>query len=125
MCKKRLLIADDHANIRQSLRQLLAQEEDMDIAGEACDGVEVLEKVRTGKWDLLILDLSMPRKNGFEVLKELQQDYPDLPVLILSVHPSEQYEARSLQLGARSYIVKDRAPEELVLKINEALSPRR
>jgi len=125
MCKKRLLIADDHANIRQSLRQLLAQEEDMDIAGEACDGVEVLEKVRTEKWDLLILDLSMPRKNGFEVLKELQQDYPDLPVLILSVHPSEQYEARSLQLGARSYIVKDRAPEELVLRINEALSPRR
>ena len=123
MHKKRLLIADDHPSIRESLRQMIALEEGMEVAGEARDGVEVLEKIKNEEWDLLILDLSMPRKNGFEVLKELQRDHPNLPVLILSVHPSEQYEARSLQLGARSYIVKDRAPEELVAKINEVLAP--
>ncbi|MBI4558794.1 MAG: response regulator transcription factor [Candidatus Hydrogenedentes bacterium] len=119
MPKHKLLIADDQAGIRQGLRQMLEEEMSIYIGGEARNGFEVLEKVRAEAWDLVILDLTMPGKNGFEVLKELRKECPELPVLVLSVHPAEQYAARSIELGARGYIVKERAPEELVPKVRE------
>lgn len=100
---------------------MLSHEEDFYVGGEAGDGVEVLERVTSEDWDLVILDLTMPRKNGFEVLKEIRKARPDLPVLIVSVHPAEQYAEPTLAMGARGYIMKDLAPEELVPQVRRVL----
>jgi DNA-binding NarL/FixJ family response regulator len=83
----RLLVADDQAAVRQSIRRLLAECDDMYVVGEASRGDEALEKVLNEPYDLVILDITMPVKHGLDVLKEIKQERPDLPVLILSIHP--------------------------------------
>ena len=116
---KRILIADDHPIIRKELKQLFSETDDMMVTGEASDGGQVLDMVSKGGYDLVLLDISMPVKNGFEVLKGLRSGHPHIPVIILSMHPQEQYASRALKAGASAYITKERASEELVSAVRE------
>ncbi len=110
----RVLIADDHAVVREGLRQILSGVPDMVVAGEAENGNEVLRDVRKNQYDALVLDITMPGRTGLDILKELKQEHPLLPVLILSMYPEEQYAVRVLRAGASGYLTKESAPEELV-----------
>ena len=115
----RVLIADDHAVVREGLKGIVAQNADMVVVGEAGTGHEVLEFVRARECDVLLLDLSMPGKDGLDTLKELRLMSPRLPVLILSIYPEDQYAVRLLRAGASGYLTKDSAPEELVAAIRK------
>ena len=115
----KILIADDHAIVREGLKQILAETSDMVVAGEATNGHEVLEHVRREDWDLVLLDLAMPGKDGLETLKELKLEKPKLPVLVLSIYPEEQYAVRLLKAGAAGYLTKESAPEELIAAIRK------
>ena len=115
----RVLIADDHAVVREGLKRIVAQNADMTVAGEAGTGHEVLEFVRARECDVVLLDLSMPGKDGLETLKELRANKPHLPVLVLSVYPEDQYAVRLLRAGASGYLTKESAPEELVAAIRK------
>lgn len=117
----RILIADDHTVVRKGLRQILAEEfTDAEIE-DVPDAEELLKKLLRGKWDVVISDLSMPGKSGLEALQYIRQHYPGLPVLILSIHPEEQYAIRVLKAGAAGYLSKDTAPEELVNAVKRVL----
>ena len=118
----RILIADDHTIVRDGLRRLVAAEADMTIAGEAQNGVEVMEVVREKSVDVVLLDISMPGRNGLETLKELKRQHPSIYVIILSMHPKDQYAVRVLRAGASGYITKESAPEELILAIRKAFA---
>lgn len=115
----KLLIADDHAVVRKGLRQILEEASDILVAGEASNGQEVLEKVNAENWDAVVLDITMPGRSGLDVLKELRQEHPRLPVLVLSMHAQEQYAARVLKAGASGYLPKESAPEELVKAVRK------
>jgi DNA-binding NarL/FixJ family response regulator len=117
----KILIADDHPVVRQGLKQILSEEPDMGNLGEAQNSQEVLELVRKQDWDIVILDITMPGRGGLDVLKELKHERPKLPVLILSVHPEDQYAVRALRAHASGYMTKDSAPEELVKAIRKIL----
>jgi two-component system, NarL family, invasion response regulator UvrY len=110
----RVLIADDHAVVRRGLIQLLADEYPALSVGEARDAAEVLQLARAQDWDIIILDISMPGRNGLEVLKELRQAWPKVSVLVLTSHPEEQYALRVLKAGAAGYMTKEGAPEHLI-----------
>jgi two-component system invasion response regulator UvrY len=115
----RVLIADDHSIVREGVKSILANVPDVIVAAEARNGKEVLEKVRNETVDLVILDINMPGRSGLEVLKQLKIEHPNLPVLILSMHPEEQYGLRVLKAGADGYLNKDAVPEELLLAIRK------
>ena len=115
----RVLIADDHAVVREGLKQIVSETPDMTVAGEAGNGHEVLEFVRKRECDLVLLDLAMPGKDGLDALRELKALKPHLPVLVLSVYPEEQYAVRLLRAGASGYLTKESAPEELVAAIRK------
>ena len=110
----RVLIADDHAVVRRGLKQILLDEYGALEVGEAGDAHETLRLAREEPWDIVVLDISMPDRSGLEVLKELKQTRPRLPVLILTTHPEEQYAVRVLKAGAAGYMTKESAPEHLV-----------
>ncbi len=117
----RILIADDHTVVRKGLRQILAEEfTDAEIE-DVPDAEELIKKLLRGKWDVVISDLSMPGKSGLDALQYIRQHYPGLPVLILSIHPEEQYAIRVLKAGAAGYLSKDTAPEELVNAVRRVL----
>jgi two-component system invasion response regulator UvrY len=120
--KIRVLIADDHAIVRQGLRQILSQTDDLLVAGEAEDGVDAMRLAREEAWDVVLLDVSMPNRNGIDTLKMLKKELPRLPVLILSMHPEEQYAVRALKSGASGYLTKQSAPELLVTAIRQVAS---
>ncbi len=113
----KVLIADDHTIVREGLKKILSNVPEVESVEEAENGQEVLDKVTKAKFDIVILDISMPGKSGLEVLKELKQKKSNLAVLILSVHPEEQYAIRALKSGASGYISKSSASEELVKAI--------
>jgi len=115
----RILIADDHAIVRKGLKQILSETSDLVVAGEAGNGREAIEKIYKSKYDLVLLDISMPGRGGLEVLSELKKKKPHLPVLILSMHPEEQYAVRALKTGAAGYLAKESAPEELIRAIRK------
>ncbi|MBV2234757.1 MAG: response regulator transcription factor [Sterolibacterium sp.] len=117
--KIRVLIADDHAIVRQGLRQILSETDDLLVAGEASDGVDAMHLAREQDWDVVLLDVSMPNRNGIDTLKMLRKEFPRLPVLILSMHPEEQYAVRALKAGASGYVTKQSAPEQLVTAIRQ------
>jgi two-component system invasion response regulator UvrY len=117
----RVLIADDHAVVRQGLKQILGDTPEMVVAGEATNGQEVLEKVRAEAWDVVVLDISMPDRSGLDILKELQSERPKLPVLVLSMYSEDQFAVRVLRAGARGYLTKDSAPDELVKAIRKVV----
>ncbi len=120
--KIRLLIGDDHAVVRKGMKQILAETKDIVVADEAGNGREVLEKVRKSDFDMVLLDISMPGRDGLEILKELKSLKPKLPVLMLSMYPEEQYAVRSLRSGASGYLTKDSAPDELISAIRKVSS---
>ncbi len=118
----RILIADDHAVVRRGLRQTVSEEPDMTVVGEASNVPELLSLARKVPCDVVVLDISMPGRSGLDALKELRQECPRLPVLVLSMHPEDQYALRTLRIGAAGYLTKDTAPEELVKAIRKAVS---
>jgi DNA-binding NarL/FixJ family response regulator len=117
-----VFIADDHAIVRQGLKQIVSDTADIQLAGEAATGQETLRLVRNGNCDVLVLDLNMPGLSGLEILRVLKQERPDLPVLILSMHAEDQYAVRCLKAGASGYLTKESAPEELVKAIRQVVA---
>ena len=117
--KIHVLIADDHAIVRQGLRQILSETEDMVVAGEAEDGADAMRLARSQEWSVFLLDVSMPNRNGIDTLKQLKKEFPRLPVLMLSMHPEDQYAVRAIQAGAAGYLTKQSAPEMLVTAIRQ------
>lgn len=115
----KVLIADDHAVVRQGLKRILQDTHEMVVAGEAVNGQEVLKKVRAEAWDVVILDISMPGHSGLDILKELEHERPKLPVLVLSMHSEDQFAMRVLRAGASGYLTKDSAPDELVKAVRK------
>lgn len=118
----RILIADDHIVVHRGLRQILGDEPDMSVVGEALNAQEVLALVRKRDWDVVVLDISMPGKSGLDIIEELKQERPNLPVLILSMHPEDRYAVRALRVGAAGYLTKESAPEELVKAIRKVVT---
>jgi DNA-binding NarL/FixJ family response regulator len=117
MEKYKVLLADDHAIIRDGLKQILADTEDLEVAGEAANGVDLLHLVRQKKWDVLVLDISMPGRNGLDLIHLVKAEQADLPILILSMHHEEQYAVRALHAGASGYITKESDSDLLVAAI--------
>ena len=115
----KILIADDHPIVRQGFKQVLSETADLVVADEAGNGQEVLALVARKDYDVILLDISMPGKNGLEVLKELRITNTKIPVLILSIYPEEQYAIRALKAGASGYLTKASAPEELISAIRK------
>jgi len=118
----RILIADDHAVVRQGLKQILAEAFKRASFGEAANSQETLERIWKEHWDMVILDLTMPGRSSLEVLKEIKQRHRSLPVLILSMHPEDQFAMRLLKAGASGYMTKESAPEELVGAVRKAMA---
>jgi DNA-binding NarL/FixJ family response regulator len=110
----KVLLADDHAIVREGLKQILLRAEDFEIGGEASNGHEVLDKVRNSAWDLLLLDMSMPGRSGIELIKLIKAERPQLPILVLTMHAEKQYAVRAFKAGAAGYLTKESAPLELV-----------
>jgi DNA-binding NarL/FixJ family response regulator len=119
--KIRVLIADDHPIIRKGLIQIINDEPDMQVVTEVSDGSQALEKLRTVKYDIAILDISMPKKTGLEILEQLKFEKIKTKVLILSVFSEEQYALRVIKTGAKGYLTKESAPDELVKAIRKII----
>ena len=115
----KILVADDHAVVREGVKQILSETADMVVAAEASSAQEVLNKVWENNYDLVLLDISMPGRGGLDVLKQLKDEKPGLPVLILSIYPEEQYAVRALRAGAYGYLTKESAPDELIAAIRK------
>jgi DNA-binding NarL/FixJ family response regulator len=117
----RILIADDHTIVRKGLKQILLEEFSNAVIEEVPDAEELIKQVMAHKWDVVVSDLSMPGRSGLDALQQIKSSYPDLPVLILSIHPEEQYALRALKSGAAGYLSKDTAPDELVKAVKKVL----
>jgi len=115
----RILIVDDHPIVRQGLKQTLADATDVGEIGEASNGQGALDLVRESDWDAVVLDIGLPGRGGIEILKDIKRARPHLPVLILSMHPEDQYAIRSVRAGAAGYLTKDAATEKLLEAIRK------
>lgn len=118
----RILIADDHAVVRRGLKQIISDEPDFQVIGEAHDGQEALDLIARANCEAVVLDVTLPIKNGLVVLQEAKTTRPDLPILILSMHPEEQFAVRALKLGASGYLTKESAPDELINALRKVIS---
>ncbi len=121
----RVLVADDHAIVRKGLVQIIADTMDIEVAAEASNADEVFQFVRSDKFDVVVLDLNLGDTSGLEVLKNIKAEYPDLPILMLSVYPENQFAVRTLRAGASGYLNKDSAPEQLVSAIRRVSQNKR
>ena len=110
----KVLLVDDHAVVRRGMQQIIAEEADQWVAGEAPNATEALQRLRSDHWDAAVLDLTMPDKNGLDLLVEIKREFPGLPCLLLSMHPEDQFALRALKLGASGYLTKESAPHELL-----------
>lgn len=117
----RILIADDHAIVRRGLRQLLLEEYPSAVIEEVDDAEGLINKAMMEKWDVVICDLSMPGRSGLDALRQIKQSSPSLPVLIMSMHPEDQYALRVLKAGASGYLGKDSIHDELINAIRTAM----
>jgi DNA-binding NarL/FixJ family response regulator len=122
--KKRIVIAEDHKILREGLRALLSGERDLEVIGEAEDGLEAIRCVETLRPDLVLMDLSMPKMNGISAIKEISRRFPEIKMLVLTVHASEDYLMETLQSGAHGYCLKDASHAELMGAIQTVLSGR-
>jgi len=120
----RVVIADDHAIVREGIKRILDGQEGIEIAGEATNGHEALERVREGGFDILLLDLSMPGRSGIELIKQVKDESPKLRVLVLTMHEEDQYAVRAIRAGASGYLTKESAPGQLVSAIRRLAEGR-
>jgi DNA-binding NarL/FixJ family response regulator len=120
----RIFLADDHPLVRQGLRRAIEAQPDMSVVGEASDGWQVLQAENRDAWDVLVLDLSLPRISGMEVLRRLRIELPNLPILVLSMYSEEQYASRLLAEGAAGYLSKDQDPAEVLAAIRTVAAGR-
>ncbi len=118
----KIFIADDHPLIREGFKKILKEEKDFKVSGEASDAFQVIDAVRTQKFDVLTLDINMPGKNGLDTLKEIKEINPHLNVLVVSMHPEERFALRTLRAGASGYIKKETAADDLVKAIRKVAS---
>jgi two-component system, NarL family, invasion response regulator UvrY len=118
----RVLVADDHAIVRRGLKLILEEEFHSIVFGEASNGQQALDLVWKQDWDIVVLDITMPGRSGLDILKELKQLRPKLPVLVLSMHSEDQFAVRVLKSGASGYMTKENVPEELVKAIKKVLA---
>jgi two-component system invasion response regulator UvrY len=118
----RVFIADDHAIVREGLKQILAESPDLMVAGEAENGLDAIKLFRKSKCHVMLLDISMPDRSGIDVLKQVKKENPEIAVLMLSMHREDQYAIRSLKAGASGYLTKQSAPRELVTAIRQVAS---
>jgi DNA-binding NarL/FixJ family response regulator len=118
----KILITDDHAVVRQGLKQILLEEFTRAEFGEATNAQEAIERVWKENWDVVVLDITMPGRSGLEVLKEIKKSKPKLPVLVLSMHPEDQFAIRLLKIGASGYMTKESAPNELVGAVRKVIA---
>jgi DNA-binding NarL/FixJ family response regulator len=121
----KVLLADDHSIVREGLRRIVEESEDMEVVAEAADGKEAIRQIRKRRPDVAVIDISMPEIDGLEVLQRLQPEYPELPILILTMHEEQQYAVRAIEAGARGYITKKSAPEQLVKAIRKVYAGSR
>jgi DNA-binding NarL/FixJ family response regulator len=121
----KVLIADDHELIRRGLKQLLDDTDDLRVTGEASSGMEAVNMIRDNEYDAVLLDINLPDKHGIDVLKQIKDLRAELPVLILSMHPEEQYAVRSMKTGAAGYLNKQSAPAQLVNAIRKVASGKK
>lgn len=113
----RVVLADDHTIVRTGLREILADTGDIEVAGEATNGHEVMARVRDSAFEVLVLDMSMPGRSGIELIQQVKREKPGVRVLVLSMHSEEQYAVRALKAGASGYLTKDSAADDLVAAI--------
>lgn len=123
--KIRVLIADDHAIVREGLKQILADTKDIVVAGHAESGKDAIKMARAGDCDVLLLDISMPDRSGIDVLKQVKSEFPKLAVLMLTMHREDEYAIRSLKAGASGFLNKQSAPVELVTAIRQVAAGRK
>jgi two-component system invasion response regulator UvrY len=117
----KVVVVDDHAVVREGLKRIIAENVGMIVTGEAADGHEAMRVIKSEPCDVVLLDITMPNKNGLDVLKELHAESPRLPVLVLSMHGEDQYAIRVLRAGAAGYLTKDSAPAKLVQAIRKVV----
>ena len=115
----RIIIADDHPIVRAGMKQIISEASDLIVADEASDGHKLLNKIKVDNFDVVILDITMPHMDGLDVLKQLKIEKPRLPVIVLSIHPEDQYALRVLKAGASGYVTKASAPDELINAIRK------
>jgi two-component system invasion response regulator UvrY len=115
----KILIADDHTIVREGLKQIIANAAGLVVTGEAANGEETLDLIRKNNFDVILLDIAMPEKDGLAILKQLKREKIELPVLVLSMHPEEQYAVRVLKMGAAGYLTKASASDELIKAIKK------
>ena len=118
----KVLIADDHAVVREGLKQILTGTNEMTVVQEANNGQEVLDKVRAHPVDVVVLDISMPGRSGLDTLMQLKREHPALPVLVLSMHSEDQFAVRILKAGARGFLTKESAPDLLVSALRKVIT---
>ena len=117
--KIKIIIADDHPLFRRGLKHAIEETNDIAVIGESCNGEDLLSLIRDSKSDIILLDIAMPGKSGLDLLKQLKNEHPKLPILILSVYPEEQYAIRFLKAGASGYLTKESAAEKLAEAIRK------
>jgi DNA-binding NarL/FixJ family response regulator len=118
----KILITDDHAVVRRGLRQIIGDVSDMVIAGEAENATEMLELLSKQDYSVLVLDISLPGRSGFDFVSQVKTVSPELPILVYTVHPEDQFAVRMLKAGASGYLTKDKPPEELIKAIRKVVS---
>ena len=122
MMSLKILLADDHAILRQRLKQILLEEYPLSHVGEAEDGSILLKKAMSGDWDLIISDISMPVMSGLDALRQIRNDFPVLPFLLLSIYCDDQYAREAIKAGASGYLCKERAEDELILTVRRLIA---
>lgn len=120
--KTEILVADDHAIIRDGIKKILRDTDDLEVTGEASNGHEVLERIRQREWGAIVMDLSMPGRNGLELVKLVHSECPKLPMLIFSMHPEEQFAVRAIRAGALGYLSKESSSELLLPAIRKVVN---
>ena len=120
-----ILVVDDHALIRKGMKQILDDTEDLRVTGEAESGAQAIRLAQVNRYDVVLLDITMPDRNGIDVLRQLKINHPQMPVLILSMHPEDQYAVRSMKAGAAGYLSKQSVPTQLVTAIRQVASGKK